>query len=203
MIFTVRGCKIKISFLLISMIVVVVLIDNSGTTIWGLIAAMIHEFGHIFAMTLRDNKPSEMDFDIFDIKIKDSNRSKNSYKDDIFILIAGPCINLSLSVLFFVLYFIVRLDFLLIPMSENLVLGILNILPIESLDGGQILYCLLVNKIGIKKSEKIVCIISFVFLLPLAALGFTILFRSKYNISLLIVSCYLMAMLILKRGRFY
>lgn len=203
MIFTIYGCKVKISFLLIGMVAGIILLDESKTTIWGLIAALMHEFGHIFAMTLKNNKPQEINFDIFDIKIKDNNRSRSSYGENILILFAGPCMNLSLAAIFFLAYFITGIDFLLIPMSENLILGILNILPIESLDGGQILYCLLVKKLGIQKSEKIVCIVSFIFLVPLSILGFTILFKSKYNMSLFVVSCYLMVMIVLKKGKFY
>ena len=201
MIFTIHGCKIKISFLLVSLIIGITLLDDSKITIWGIVAAVMHECGHIFAMTLKNNKPKEINFDVFDIKIKDSNRAKSSYSDNIFILFAGPCMNLSLALLFFLSYFVTHIDFLLVPMSENLILGILNILPIESLDGGQILYCILVKKMGIHMAEKIVCVVSFVFLVPISILGFIILFKSKYNISLLAVS--FMIMIVLKKGKFY
>lgn len=87
--------------------------------------------------------------------------------------------------------------------SENLILGFFNILPIESLDGGQILYIFLSNKMQNDKAIVFLEVISFIILLPLAVIGFYMLLKSKYNFSLLLISCYLISVIIIKKGHIF
>ncbi|MCH5298083.1 MAG: site-2 protease family protein [Ruminococcus sp.] len=84
----------------------------------------------------------------------------------------------------------------------NLFLGIFNMLPVLSLDGGQILHLLLSRKIEDIKAQKAVNILTFIFIFPLAVLGFILLFKTKYNFSLLAVCLYLILSLIFKRDNF-
>ncbi len=197
------GCKVTITFWFIALITAVLLMEQTETMIWGIIAAMMHELGHIFAMILKGDHIREIKFNLFDIAIVDKTRQNKSYRDDILILFAGPMINFILCVLFYFLYLLTKIEFLLIPMGQNCLLGIFNILPIESLDGGQILYAFLLQRFSPKKSEIIVELVSFVVLLPLAVLGFYLLLQSRYNFTLLLISCYLMAVILLKKNKFY
>jgi stage IV sporulation protein FB len=89
-----------------------------------------------------------------------------------------------------------------VPLLANLTIGCFNGLPIIPLDGGHILYAILCMRMQEDKAAKIVRVISFLTLLPLAAAGFYILLASKYNFALLLLSCYLMAMLLLKKGKY-
>lgn len=198
----VLGCRLKISFCFIALVAAMLIIDHSGAMIWGMIAAILHELGHIFAMALQGGRPNEIRFGLFDIAIIDAQRKRNDYLHDAFVLLAGPFVNFLAGIIFYALFVVSKVEFMLIPAWQNLFLGLMNILPIESLDGGQILFALLCRK-KVKNPELIVQVLSFIALLPLASLGFYILLCSKYNFSLLMVSCYLMAVTLLKRNRFY
>ena len=76
-------------------------------------------------------------------------------------------------------------------------------LPVMSLDGGQLLYLILSRRLSENSAEKVVNIITFIFIFPLAALGFLLLFKSKYNFSLLFVCVYLIFSLIFKKNRYF
>lgn len=81
--------------------------------------------------------------------------------------------------------------------GANLALGIAHSLPIEPLDGGLALRYLLRQRHGALWAEKASRIVSAAFLFPLAALGFLIVLRTRYNYSLLALSVYLMLYLVL------
>lgn len=195
--------KVSITFPFVAFLSGSVIFDKSGAVIWGLLSALLHEMGHIAAMSIKGGTPYEIQFKLFDISILDKNRIQNGYKDDILILAAGSAVNILMFCFLYIVYKITKLEFLHIPMTENLFLGIMNILPIESLDGGQILYAILCLKGKEKSSSTVLQVVSFMVLVPLTALGFYILIKSNHNFSLLMISCYLMALVLLKQNRFY
>ena len=201
--FNFGGCKITVSFPFLTIITLLLLIDDSGFFIYGFFAAIIHECGHILAMLIKNCKPREIIFRAFDINIIDKSRIKRNYNDDLFILIAGPLFNIIFSLVLFFVYKIYGFNSLIKPIFLNIFIGIFNILPIESLDGGQIFFNLLCRKLSIKTSENFIILASFMILMPIAVLGFYILIKSRYNFSLLLLSCYLMGILLLNHKDFY
>ena len=164
---------------------IMMMLDTDGMVFHAIFATTIHELGHICAMIFKGYKPHEIECRAFDIKIVDANRFKTSYKNDIFCL-----------------YKIFGINEFLKPVYENIFLGIFNLLPIETLDGGQILYSLLCRRLDVKVAMDITCMVSFVFLFPIAVAGFYILMLSKYNFSLLTINCYLIVVIVVKRFNF-
>lgn len=203
MIFKLFGIKIRISFLFIALISTFVLIESSKMMVYGLSAALIHELGHILVMIFVGSKPSEIAFGVFDVNIKDYDRNKRNYVQDIFILIGGPLANLFGVGILYLLHYLMGNQNTVLSISENLFLCVFNLLPIESLDGGQILYIFLSSKFDEHKSVVILKFVSFVILFPLAIIGFYILLKSKNNFSLLLISCYLIAVVLIKKGHCY
>ena len=82
-------------------------------------------------------------------------------------------------------------------------MGLFNLLPVMSLDGGQLLYILLSRRRTPGQAEKIVCRLTFICIFPLAALGFVVLFHSHYNFSLLFVCVYLVFTLLTRQEKYY
>ncbi len=194
-------CIFTITFPFMVIITGLLLVDNNYAILQGGFAALIHELGHIFAMILRSCKPKEIQFRAFDINIIDEKESVRTYRDDIFILLAGPMFNILFSGLFYFIYSISGNKTFLFSVSENIFLAVFNMLPIESLDGGQILNSILSIKFKVKTVYLLTTAVSFIVILPIFALGFYILLRSKYNFSLLLLSCYLMSILVLKHSK--
>ena len=83
--------------------------------------------------------------------------------------------------------------------SAHLTLGVFNSIPVSTLDGGQALLILLQHRMSPYRANRILDVLSLVILFPLAAAGFWVLLRSKYNFTLLAVSLYLIAVVLLKK----
>ena len=86
--------------------------------------------------------------------------------------------------------------------AANASVGLFNLFPVMSLDGGQLAYLLLSRAIAHDRAEKAVDALTFAFIFPLAAMGFWLMLKSK-NVSLLFVSVYLVFSLLFKGNRFY
>lgn len=196
-------CRVEINFLFVAVIAFLLLIDRSAIAGLGIIATVVHECGHIVCMYLFSIPPEKVKFNPFGIDIVENVGSKHSYKKDALIALAGPAANLLTLAVFFLLYRFYPNPYLYTFCVANGAFAAFNLLPIEPLDGGQALYSLLCSKHSPIVSAKIVEILSFVILLPLAIIGFLILLQSRYNFSLLLVSGYLMLLLVLKRGRYF
>ena len=107
------------------------LLDDFGIAMTALCACMIHETGHIIAAVICNVKIERITFSFSGIKML-SESKVTAISKDIFILLSGPLINLLTAYFYFHTgnYF---------PFSVNLILGIFNLLPFTSLDGGVIL----------------------------------------------------------------
>lgn len=200
--FRIFGCVIELSFLFVAATACTVLLDHIGCILTTLLASFLHECGHLTAMFLLGGAPERITFGVFNIDIVDQNRTKRGYRQDLIILLVGPAVNLILFVLLYAVSYLMPGVDLLFAASAHLLIGLFNLLPVESLDGGQILYALLCEKVSPEKASKWVEIVSFFALLPVAAAGFVVLLQSKYNFSLLLASCYLIGQLLFRRGRY-
>ena len=174
--------------------------DKSYTAIFGILSAALHEIGHILAICLKKGNIKEIAFGIVNIDIASDSYSFSDLenKDELFILLSGPLINLILASILKIIYFYSGYYMVNLIAYQNFFLGIVNLLPISSLDGGRILYILLCRKLDFILSEKILNIISILFLIPVCILGFLVLIKSKYNFSLLILGCYLLSYVLLR-----
>lgn len=201
--FVIARCRVEINFLFVAVIAFLLLVDRSALAGLSMVAAVVHECGHILCMYLFSVPPTKVRFNPFGIDIVEHTGSKRSYKKDAWIAIAGPGANTLVFALFLLLNLLFHNVYLYTFCLANGALAIFNLLPIEPLDGGQALYCLLCSKYSSAVSAKMVEIISFLILVPLAIVGFLVLLQSRYNFSLLLVSGYLMLLLVLKRGRYF
>lgn len=194
--------KVKISFPLVAAIALLVIVDNTAASWCCLVAALLHEIGHLCAMACFKTRPDEIEFNLFDINIKDPYKDARPTYQEIIVSLSGPAVNFALAALFFYLYRLTANHITLVFCSANVFLGTFNCLPIESLDGGNALFLALRKILGWEKAEKAVEIVSFLVLLPLAVWGFLLLLESKYNFTLLMNSCYLIALLLFKKVKY-
>ncbi|MGN0550390.1 MAG: site-2 protease family protein [Acutalibacteraceae bacterium] len=197
--FRLFGCKISLSFPLLCALCIVFIVDKSGISAICCVSAVLHELGHIAAMYLLKTKPCCVKLTLFDINIQDNCKYKRSFKSELFVILSGAAVNLIFSSAAYGLFCLTDIRELLHFSGSNLFLAMFNLLPVESLDGGCAVFLFLQRVVDADKAEKILEVISFLFLLPLAVIGFIILLKSKYNFTLLFTSCYLMSIILLKR----
>ena len=84
----------------------------------------------------------------------------------------------------------------------SLALGIFHLLPAEPLDGGLALRAALSARLAPAAAERVSLACTLLTVLPLGALGFLVLLRTRYNFTLLALAVYLMLYLVLREDRF-
>ena len=146
--------------------------------------------------------PEKIKISLFEISISDRKRQERNFIQNFLIIFFGPFSNFICFILFYLLYLIGN-DFFLYPAAVNLSVGLFNILPVMSLDGGQLLYLILNRFFSDTVSQKVVNIITFIIIFPLAFFGFILLFNSKYNFSLLIICIYLVLSLLCRNNKYF
>lgn len=167
------------------------------------IFTVLHEAGHIIAMLCLGSEEIQIHVNLFNVAIKDKARGLRSYKRDIAIICAGPSVNIVLFVALFAVYNRFGTQFFYNCAMLNLALGVFNLLPFESTDGGQLLYIMLCRIFSLKTAHLIMTVITVILLVPVAVLGFCVLLRSRYNYTLLFAAVYLMGLVIMKKSKFF
>lgn len=186
--FCISGVRFELSFVAVAAMSLVIILDTTGKVVACFLAAVIHECGHILAMCCCHIKPQCIRLRVFDVAIVASDN--RPFVPDLFITLSGPVLNL-VSAFFF--YFFNDMLFV-----SSVVIGLFNLLPIETFDGGHALLLLLYRRFSEKACMCILKILTLMLLIPCLTLGILMLFYSKYNYSLLLISLYLLAVLFLK-----
>lgn len=197
--FRLFGYPVFVSYYFGAMLALLLLFDSSSMMLWGLLAAGMHELGHILMMRLLRCPECEIRLTALGIRIIRKNIVGYGYWRDFFIAIAGPLVNMTAFALFIALGALLPVPGATREAAfTQLAIGAFNLIPIDPLDGGQAVYSLLCRFFTVNQADKLIRVISFLFLAPLACMGFLLLFRSKYNFSLLLMTLYLTALLLLK-----
>lgn len=186
------GINIKVKFMFVAVITIFLILDKTGIAIFMFIATITHELGHVMALLSLGYKPSELSFEIIGIKLIQPIKTIN-YIKEIIIYISGPLINI---IMFTVLYFCsAQASFMKVFAYIHLFIGIFNLLPIGTLDGGRVLNLLFRLFLGYRISNKLSLIISILLVLPVVGYSlYLIMFKS--NFTLILTSIYLIFMML-------
>ncbi len=160
-------------------------LDKSGTALLCLLASFLHEGGHVAALLLFGRPPQEVTVGACGIRLVPHPKPL-CYRRQAMVLLAGPLTNLLCAVLLW------GGGVRATAVMSHALLGVFNLLPIEALDGGQLLCCLLQRRGG--EAARAVRWVSAAVLLPLGTLGFYLLLRHA-NPSLCLVCAYLLVRL--------
>ncbi len=192
--FRLLGTRWTCSLLFPAMVVVLLTLDTGGMALWCLAASAMHEMGHFAALLLCGGRPALIAVGIFGVRVEQDRHAPLGYGKNLVVSLTGPAVN-ALSCLLLLLCGAADTA----PFMVHGTMAMMNLLPVEPLDGGQALFCALAPHMDEPKAERIVLAVSVLTILPLAAAGFYVLLRSGYNISLLAVCGYLILLLLCKR----
>lgn len=181
------GVRWRVGVPFFVLIAALLTLDASGTAVLCLLASFLHEGGHVMAMLLCGHSPREVTVGICGIRLVPDGRPLG-YRAQMRVLAAGPLTNLAAAGV------LIACRCLPVAAAAHIWLGVFNLLPIEALDGGQLLRCLLLLRTDAVTAARVVRGVSAAVLLPLAVLGFFWLMRFQ-NMTLLFVSVYLIVRL--------
>ena len=173
---------IKVSFFLV-LIVLTILLNANSLTYVSFFAATIHELGHIIAAKILKIKLSEIKFDFLGARLVVSEKIL-SYRKEILLCFCGPLFNFLSALLIYIICICKgmadpEIKFFIFT---SLFLGILNLLPVRTFDGGRITEALLCFVISPTFAKRIIDILSFIIVLFLWLIS--VYFRLIYSSSL-------------------
>lgn len=185
--------NLSLSFSSIALLAFIVVSNFYTGYLLSFLSILIHESGHLIAMVLCSRSPDGLEISAFDIRIIKNQKYTLTLPENIFITSAGALMNFLCCLLF-------------LHINEtfayvNLFIGLFNLLPASTLDGGQLLFLFLNRKLTPDLSCKIVDVVTIFISFPLFIVGILVLLNSKYNFSLLIISIYLILSLFMKKDK--
>ncbi len=187
---------IYISCLFAAIIAFLFATDRTGLILPTFAAILFHELGHLFAMWGLGCQPKQINLIPASVQIVGSVPKKNS--DEVIIALMGPLMNLLLFVVL-LLHALVFDDSTTLSWAVlNLVVCIFNLLPARGLDGGTILYQILLLRLPVYRAELILRIVTFCLGVLASMGGVTILFQMGNNPTLLLLGIYLLIASLMK-----
>lgn len=189
--------KIRIGFFFI-LLAVALFITHSLSALASLLAAFLHELGHILAARISKIKFREIRLTPFGASLIPS-ADMGSFSSEIFICAAGPSMNfLCAAITFFV--FSHTNQFLNLFILSSLFLGTLNLLPVYEFDGGRILFAAIEGIFSFKSAKNILSVSSFLVVFSLWTLSLYFIIKSAASLSLFVFSCSLFAKLFISNN---
>lgn len=194
--------KVRISPLFLAMLAGFIIVDGTAYILYILLAAAIHEMAHIIAIERVGGIVDSVELRMFGVKLNIRNSLALSYRQEIAIALVGPAVNLLTALLAMGVCLLTGgTQGALFFTAVNLMLFLINILPVENLDGGRALRALLLENLELDTAERICGIISVLFVIPMLIIGAVLFIRTGYNLSLAIISVYLAANIIVRGMR--
>lgn len=152
---------------------------------------LTHEFGHYMVAKKLGYKLDGFFIAPYGVSLNYKEKAFDC-RDEILIAMAGPAVNLCLSLLAVSLWWIFPeiYNYTNTFVMQSTMLGIFNLLPCYPLDGGRIMVGLLQNYLSRKKAVKLTNIFNYIFSFIILLLFFTTCFID-FNPTLCLFGCFL------------
>jgi len=189
-------CPVRIPLPSLFFFCVLLWLEPSSYTVLPLLAALLHEAGHLCAMLLTHRKIACITLYPFGADIR--AQGMGSYAQDLLISAAGILANLIGC-----LFCAPHLEYMGAQcfFFSNLLLAILNLLPVETLDGAAILSAILLRFFDWERVQGWLRRISFVSLILLWLVATYLLFFTASSFSFFTMTLYLFACLFLGKPK--
>lgn len=195
--FKLLGTEIYVSFLFCAVLCIMLIVDHTGLVIPTLFAVFIHECGHMLAMWAADCNLKAIRLIPTSVQIVRGFSPKKH--GETAITICGPMANLVVFGALLSNYYLFKSEPSLKFAVLNLVMATFNLLPVSGLDGGTLLTIFISKFTDIYKAESIVRIITAIFALITFLMGVYLWVSGTVNISVFIVSAYLVVCTLIKK----
>ena len=192
--FKIGKTNIKISFSFTALVLFYFISDKSNFFIVALLCAAIHEAIHIFFIYAFTGQISSISLNLFGADIKRRTELITSNIKEAVIAVSAPIFNLILFLIFN------NSGERYNAFSQmNLSLGLVNILPFYSFDGGCFVKYLLLEKLDDRTTDKIVFSISLVIAILFCILSvYLSVTKKEFHLSVLI-SLFMVLSLVFKK----
>ncbi|MBQ9131315.1 MAG: site-2 protease family protein [Clostridia bacterium] len=184
-----RRMELRMTPLLAVLVLGVLVSDRGGVCAMTLLAALLHECGHLVAARLMRIPLGQMRVDLMGARLEVRGRML-TYGEEWLLSAAGPMISLLAAAAGALLW--ERWSAAKAFSCASLILGFLNLLPIRSFDGGRMLECTLSRFLSTRALRDVMRVLSFLFLCILWMVAVYFLLRAGSGLSLF---CFSMSLL--------
>ncbi len=195
--FKLFGTEVYVSFLFFAVVAFMLCIDRTGLVIPTLVAVLIHEMGHLFAMWLNEVSPKAIHLVPASVRIVRGFAATD--RNEWLIALSGPVANLAVAGTLGLNYHWFGNSTALRFAILNLILGLFNLLPVRGLDGGTLLSLAVARLTTPDTAEKTVRTVTLVLSVLTFAVAIILTIKGVFNLSAFIVAIYFLVTAILKR----
>lgn len=191
-----HGAVVEIRAGFFIVIAFMLLIGDNTAVLISLFSSFLHESGHILTLFLCGGKIEKLVLSSSGMRIDRDFSRLLCFSSEMMIAFSGAAVNLFISLSAFVAFRLSGHELCFKIFGINMVIGLFNLLPLQSLDGARGLEFILLRRIPQERVERVLLIVSVttaVFLLILFSL--TVIFRA-INPSFVVVIIYLLILLI-------
>lgn len=184
--------KLRISPSALAALFAMLLADPSACTLAALLAATVHECGHVAALRACGAHIDSITVLPFGAMIR-SDVSRLPYKKEALAALAGPLAGLAAALVSGLVCFRLHDRYSLFFAACNLTLAGINLIPVHSLDGGRAAEALLLSCLPFEKAQALSDAVNGVSLavLTLAAIGLVLLGSCNFSLILFCISLFL------------
>lgn len=186
---------VEINFMFVAIVSIFLLLDKTGISVIALLACFIHEMAHMVAFIAVGYTPQKLSFEMSGIRLTKPAQELSRGKE-LLVLIAGSGVNLLIFLL--LIKTIDKISFFSIFGVTHLVLGIFNLLPLKSFDGGKILFLSLSYFMSESTAYKICAAADFISIFLMLLCSIFMVITSKKSFSLLAITVYLLITSLIK-----
>ena len=166
-------------------------------------AIFLHECGHVVVYAMSKICIDEIRLQPFGVRISPDPHVHISYRVQGVCAVAGPTMNfICVGICFALSHILLFPQWLTTFYAASLFLGLFNMLPIVPMDGGRFLYAIIAGAGYEYAAQRISAICGFICGLALLIFGTVVLVQSQMNLSLCILSSYMLICLSVKVYQF-
>ncbi len=191
--FKIKNTSVKLSFSFVALVLLFIIGEKGSLYFVTFFNSFLHELIHIFFIIIFKGEIKEFKISIFGGEIKRNDINASNIHNAI-TYISAPLFNILLGSIF-LLITKQESDFVV----SNLTLGVFNILPFYSFDGGCFLKSLLLCFYTENKTEKVITAISILVAIVITSASIFVIIYSKEGTFLIIFSLYMIFALIFKK----
>ncbi len=195
----VRDTHYRVDFTFGLTVTLMLLLCREDTVILCLVSSMLHEFGHLFFMYIFHQRAESVTFGAFGIRIQRRSSCILSYNKEAVIASGGILINFLIAFFSYLYYYLQSSSFALKLMGVNIIIALFNMIPIEVLDMGRVIRYTLLSFTGENLCDRILKIVSVIFVNALAVATVCCSIFIGINISLIAVTLYLYIITLIKK----
>lgn len=189
--FKIKNTDVKISFSFFAVVLLATVSDAFAVPLMSFIASLIHELTHVFFIIIFKAKITSFSLSVFGGNIKRRAFCEIGNLKEAVISYSAPLVNIMIGVCFMLL-------------SEktftfgvvNMFLGLFNLMPFYSFDGGRGLYYLLTPALTEKTAETVINVLSVAVTVVFSFVSVFVFFNYNDNYILLFMAVYMILSLV-------